>query len=149
MSARSSSSEALSARVRTMKPPFSSAGSSSFSRSRRAARPLSSSIFCATPALVIATRVSRGVTLMRISSCTRSVQPLDELPGLIKRQAHYAGVAAAQMHDEQGGPPLDRVGAGLVVALAAGDVLLDLVLGERLEAHFRDREGAFQPVGLL
>src|SRR5437588_262104 len=69
---------------------------------RLAVRSMSSS--CTTPAPVIATRVSRGVTLMRISSCTRSVQPLDELPGLIKRQAHYAGIAAAQMHDEQGGP---------------------------------------------
>src|SRR5437588_1834981 len=114
---------------------------------RLAVRSTSSS--CTTPALVIATRVSRGVTLMRISSCTRSVQPLDELPGLITRQPPYAGIAAAQMHDEQGGPPLDRVGAGLVVALAARDVLLDVMLGERLEAHVRDREGAFQPVGLL
>src|SRR5258708_12960564 len=114
---------------------------------RLAVRSTSSS--CTTPARVIATRVSRGVTLMRISSGTGCVQPLDELPGLVKRQAHYAGIAAAQVHDEQGSPPLDRVGAGLVVALAAGDVLLDLLLGERLEAHIRDRDRAFQPVGLL
>src|SRR2546422_7623589 len=114
---------------------------------RLAVRSMRSS--CTTPAPVIATRVSRGVTLMRISSCTRSVQPLDQLPGLVKRQAHHAGIAAAQVYDEQRRPPLDRVGACLVVALAAGDVLLDLLLGERLEAHVRDRERAFQPVCLL
>src|SRR6267143_478520 len=87
---------------------------------------------CTTPAPVIATRVSRGVTLMRISSCTRSAQPLDELPGLVKRQAHYAGIAAAQSHDEQRGPPLEHVGGGRF-ALERGLVQLRTFVGARAE----------------
>src|SRR6202165_613798 len=114
---------------------------------RLAVRSMSSS--CTTPAPVTATRVSRGVTLMRISSCTRGPQPLEQLPGLVKRQGPHARVAAAQLHHEERRVPLDRVGARLVVGLAGGDVLLDLLLGKPLEAHFRDRERALQPVGLF
>src|SRR5687768_9004499 len=102
---------------------------------RLAARSISSS--CTTPAPVMATRVSCGVTLIRISSLTQLVE---ELAGLVERQAHHTGIAAAQLDHEARRPPLDAVGAGLVVSLAGGHVLRDLVLGQGFELHFGHRE---------
>src|SRR6478735_4062491 len=121
-------------------------------RPRLAERSMSSS--CTAPPPTTATRVSCGVTLMRISSLTPLPlsaplgQLVEEPAGLVERQAHDARVAAAQLDHEAGGAPLDRVGAGLVVAFAGGDVLADLVVGERLELHFRDRERALEPFAL-
>src|SRR5438045_4374974 len=94
-------------------------------------RARSTSSSCTTPAATTATRVSRGVTLIRISSLTASAsaplrQAFEELCGLVERQPHHARVAAAQLDDEARGASLDRVGAGLVVAFAGGDVLIDL-----------------------
>src|SRR5688572_33463144 len=100
-------------------------------RPRLAARSISSS--CTTPAPMIATRVSCGVTLIRISSLTQLVE---QLAGLVERQPHHAGIAAAQLDHEARRAPLDAVGAGLVVGLAGGHVLGDLVLGQRLDLHF-------------
>src|SRR5688572_32053586 len=99
-------------------------------RPRLAARSMSSS--CTTPAPVTATRVSRGVTLIRISSLTQLVE---ELAGLVERQAHDARVAAAQLDHPAPGTPLDRVGARLVVALAARHVLRDIVRRKGLQVH--------------
>src|SRR5215216_421701 len=78
---------------------------------------------CTTPEPVTATRVSCGVTLIRISSVT---QLFEQLARLVERQAHDAGVAAAQLDDEARGAALDGVSAGLVVAIAARHVLCDL-----------------------
>jgi hypothetical protein len=50
--------------------------------------------------------------------------------GLEQRQAHDAGVAAADLLDEQRGAALDAVGAGLVGGFAAGHVVADLVFVE-------------------
>src|SRR5688500_1090574 len=97
-------------------------------RPRLALRSMSSS--CTTPAPMIATRVSCGVTLIRISSLTEFFQ---QAVGLVERQAHHAGIAAAQLDHEAPGAALDRVGAGLVVALAARGVLRDLVGRELLQ----------------
>src|SRR5688572_32359222 len=102
---------------------------------RLAARSMRSS--CTTPEPVTATRVSCGVTLIRISSLT---QVFEELAGLKKRQAHDARVAAAQLHDKARGASLDRVRAGLVVAFAACDVLRDLLGRKLLELHLRARQ---------
>src|SRR6185369_15320222 len=88
---------------------------------------------CTWPAASTATRVSCGVTLTSISSYTLGPHALEQLRGLVQRQAHHAGEAAAQLDHELRGAPLDRVGAGLVVALAGGDVLADLVRRQRLE----------------
>src|SRR6266849_4583376 len=93
-------------------------------RPRPLERSMSSS--CTTPAATTATRVSRGVTLMRISSLTemkgaRSAplrQALEQSGGLVERQAHHARVAAAQLDDEARGAALDGVRAGLVVGFA-------------------------------
>src|SRR5262245_5758614 len=104
-------------------------------RPRLAARSMSSS--CTTPEPVTATRVSCGVTLIRISSVT---QFLEQLAGLVQRQPHDPGVAAAQLDDEARRAPLDRVGARLVVALAARHVLRDLLGAELLELDLRARD---------
>src|SRR5882672_6277291 len=109
-------------------------------RPRLAARSTSSS--CTIPAATTATRVSWGLTLMRISS----THLFQQLGGLVQRQAHHPGIAAAQLDDEARRAPLDRVRAGLVVALAALDVAGDLGRGQFLEAHFRARDDALQPV---
>src|ERR671915_2089720 len=89
---------------------------------RLAARSMSSS--CATPAPVTATRVSCGVTLIRMSSLTQLVQ---QLARLVEGQARHARVAAAQLDDEARGASLHGIGAGLVVGFAARHVLRDFV----------------------
>src|SRR5688572_10121614 len=119
-------------------------------RPRLAARSTSSS--CTAPAPTTATRVSCGVTLMRISSLTgmalalrrRSAprQPVEELAGLVQRQAHHARVAAAHVDDEARSAPLDGVGAGLVVALAGGDVLAYFFHSQLLELDLRHLQRA-------
>src|ERR671925_427580 len=91
---------------------------------RLAARSIRSS--CTTPAAVIATRVSCGVTLIRISS----TELLEQLAGLVERQAHDAVIAPADFHPQARGAALDRVGPRLVVALAARHVVRDLVRGQ-------------------
>src|SRR3954468_1035931 len=97
-------------------------------RPRLALRSISSS--CTTPEPVTATRVSCGVTLIRISSVTQFVE---ELAGLEERQPHDSGVAAAQLHDKPRRAPLDGVGAGLVVALTRSDVVGDVLGAQLLE----------------
>src|SRR6185503_8465755 len=113
-------------------------------RPRLAARSMRSS--CTTPAPMTATRVSCGVTLMRISSLTELFQ---QGLGLVERQAHDAGIAAAQLDHEAPGAALDRVGARLVVALAARRVLRDLLGGERLQLHFGARQRNLELVVVL
>src|SRR5688572_28962212 len=93
---------------------------------RLALRSMSSS--CTTPEPVTATRVSCGVTLIRISSVTQLVQ---ELAGLVQRQAHHPRIASPQLDDEARGASLDGIGARLVVAFPCGHVLRDL-LGREL-----------------
>src|SRR4051812_26287661 len=92
---------------------------------------------CATPACITATRVSWGVQLMRMSSLMAPILPRpapagdselrEHLRGFVQRQAHDAGVAAAQFLDERRGAALHGVGARLVHRLAGVDVALDLV----------------------
>src|SRR5688572_16241427 len=108
---------------------------------RLALRSTSSS--CTTPEPATATRVSCGVTLIRISSLTQLVQ---ELAGLVQRQAHDPGIAAVQLDDEARGAPLDGVGARLVVAFPGGDVLGDLLGGQLLELHVGARQRRKQVV---
>src|SRR5687767_5102385 len=108
-------------------------------RPRLAARSMSSS--CTTPEPATATRVSCGVTLIRTSSFT---QLLQQLAGLVERQAHHPRVAAVQLDDEARGAALDGIGAGLVVALAGRDVLRDLLGRELLELHLGARQRGVQ-----
>src|SRR5919198_4037809 len=104
---------------------------------------------CTPPEPVTATRVSCGVTLIRMSSVTQAPKPLKQLSNLVERQAHDAGVAAAELDNKARRATLDRVRARLVVGLAGGDVLFDLVRGERLEAHLRSGERAVQMLRAL
>src|SRR6185503_10444429 len=112
-------------------------------RPRLAARSTSSS--CTIPEATTATRVSCGLTLTR----TSSMHLFQQLRGLVERQAHHAGIAAAQLDDEPPGASLDAVRARLVVALAALDVGGDLGRGQLLEPHFGARHHAFHPVVAL
>src|SRR2546421_11712563 len=100
---------------------------------------------CTTPSPTTATRVSWGVTLIRISSTRRS-QALEQLPGLVERQAHHARIAAAQLDYEARGASLDAVRAGLVVGLTRGHIEPDLLGAERLELDLGYRERALQLV---
>src|SRR5882724_2343090 len=124
---------------------------------RLAARSISSS--CTTPEAVMATRVSRGVTLTSTSSTMGTTgsgesslaagsEVLQHARGLVQRQPHHAGVAAAQLGDEARGAPLDRIGAGLVVGLAGADVVLDLLRRQLAEAHFRARQRAVEALAV-
>src|SRR5205809_5727573 len=108
---------------------------------RLALRSMGSS--CTTPEPVIATRVSWGVTLIRISSVT---QFFEQLTRFVQRQAHDAGIASAQLCDESRRAALDGVGAGLVVAFAGRDILRDLFARELLELHLRARQRRFELV---
>src|SRR5688500_16538333 len=105
-------------------------------RPRLAARSMSSS--WTTPEPVTATRVSCGVTLIRISSVT---QFFEQLAGLVERQAHHARIAAMQLHDEARGASLDRIGAGLVVRFPGRHVLRNLLGRELLEGDLGARQG--------
>src|SRR6185312_6127781 len=119
---------------------------------------------CTTACSSTATRVSCGVTLIRISLARSSRasaansgagRPFtvasseyatpgarQQRRGLRERQAYDARVAAVDALDERGGETLHRVRAGLVERLAGADVARDLVAGERreLDARHRHRE---------
>src|SRR5919106_3805147 len=102
---------------------------------RLAVRSMSSS--CTTPAPVMATRVSCGVTLIRISSLTQLVQ---QLARLVEGQARHARVAAAQLDDEARRASLDGIAAGLVVGFAARHVQGDFFGREALQLDLRHRD---------
>src|SRR5450432_2434918 len=121
-------------------------------RPRALARSMCSS--CTTACSSIATRVSCGVTLMRISwlignggksaACYswQMVADLRQDPGGFKQgQAHDARVTAVEMADECRRPALDAVATGLVEGLARGHVALDVVPREHAEGHVRRRDG--------
>src|SRR5262249_13697556 len=109
---------------------------------------------CVTPCSITATRVSCGVTLMRISSvaamATRdlgskhgNVEPLQELGVFRQRQSHDTGIAAFYPGNERRGAALNRIRARLVVRLAACDVEPDLGVRELAKPHARDRDLRF------
>src|SRR5450631_1343660 len=123
-------------------------------RPRALARSMCNS--CTTACSSIATRVSCGVTLMRISwligrdgkspescgySCCMVADLRQYLGGFKQRQAHDARVAAVEVADESGGAALDGVAAGLVEGLAGGHIAFDVALRERAKAHMRRRDG--------
>src|SRR5215470_11122506 len=98
---------------------------------------------CTTPCSSIATRVSCGVTLIRISlliSQNRKTEPRQKLGRLEQRQAHHSRVASLQVPDEGSRLALDRVAARFVERLARGDIALDLVLWNGAKGHPRRRD---------
>src|SRR5258706_3911514 len=109
----------------------------------------STTISCTCPAPITATRVSCGVTLIRISSVIERSERLQQLRGLEERQADDAGMAAADLAHEHCGAALDGVGAGLVVALAARHVVADLLRRDLAKLHLRSRQRGFQALPLL
>src|SRR5689334_24272770 len=62
---------------------------------------------------------------------------VEERHGLVEGQADDVRVGADELHDEAAGEPLDRIAAGLAAPLARGEVALELVPGEALEAQPR------------
>src|SRR6185503_14264186 len=116
-------------------------------RPRLAVRSTTSSCTC--PAPMTATRVSCGVTLIRISSVMERSERLQQLRGLVERQADDAGMAAANLAHEHRGAALDGVRAGLVVALAGCNVVLDFPRRQLAELHFRSRQHRFQLFAVL
>src|SRR5262245_48948570 len=103
---------------------------------------------CGTPDCMTATRVSWGVQLMRMSSGmggtgrasredTTESEFLEELRGLVERQAHHAGVAAVELGDDRLPAALHDVPARLVARFAARDVGFDVGVRELGEAHPR------------
>src|SRR5262245_22265271 len=56
---------------------------------------------------------------------------------LVKRQAHNVGVGADDLHHERSGQALDGIAAGLVAPFARGQVGLEILLRQALEAHPR------------
>src|SRR5436189_4880805 len=107
---------------------------------------------CSMPFSTSATRVSRGVTLIRISSDTlppsASGQAPEQRPGPVHRQAHHAGVAAFDAGYECAGAALDAVGAGLAAPLAARDVAGDVAFVHRAEIDDRFRHQVFLAAGV-
>src|SRR4249919_1404972 len=112
---------------------------------------------CSMPFSTSATRVSRGVTLIRISSdksclpcgaCLREQSEFAQQPGGLEHgQAHDCGMAAGKMGDETTGATLDAVGAGLAHGFAGGDVAGDGGIVEFGETHLRFAGGVFLAVG--
>src|SRR5574341_968582 len=105
-----------------------------------------------TPCSMRATRVSCGLTLMRISSFIagaldgRVADPREQPAGLEQRQADDPGVAAGDGPDEHGSPPLDRIGAGLIERLPRRYVLPDIGVGQFSE---RDVGAGYRHFDLL
>src|SRR5215467_2033797 len=100
---------------------------------------------CTTPCSSIATRVSCGVTLIRISLFISKYGKADarqDFRRFVQRQPHHAGVAAVDVLRERGRLALDRIASGLVEGLAGRDVALDLVLRNDAErdVRYRDRQ---------
>src|SRR3954447_4049890 len=92
---------------------------------------------CATPCWITATRVSCGLTLIRISSLTagmgqwRSAAEFrQQLVSFVQRQTHYTGVAAVDRPNEHGAAALNRVCPCFVERLAARHILADLLIIE-------------------
>src|SRR5260221_9550594 len=55
--------------------------------------------------------------------------------GLIQRQADDVGVGAGDLDDEAAGKPLCSIAAGLAAPFARGEIGLDVVVGQPLEAN--------------
>src|SRR6266581_6633186 len=112
-------------------------------RPRALARSTCSS--CTTPCSSIATRVSCGVTLMRISCVINArsqhleTDAFEELGRFVQRQHHHSGIAAVDVADECCRAALYRVAACLVERLARGYVAFHLVVAERAKRHARAR----------
>src|SRR5512141_1294505 len=91
------------------------------------------------PCSVTATRVSCGVTLMRICSFIVSghVPPerAQQVRRLVQRQPHHAGVASLDALDEGACAALDAVAARLVERLAGQHVRLDARVVQGRERH--------------
>src|SRR5207342_2318502 len=109
---------------------------------RRLARSMCSS--CNMPFSTSATRVSRGVTFIRISSDTLAPSDRGELPQqhpcLVHRQSHHTAVAALDAGDEGAGTALDAIGPGLAAPFAAGHVGGDIGIRKLAEIHRRLRQ---------
>src|SRR5208282_3883156 len=101
---------------------------------------------CTTLCSSMATRVSCGVTLMRISWLMalplyhRKSDTGQDAGRFVQRQAHHARVAALEVLHERGGPALDRVRARLVERFAGGDIAFDLVACHRPHGDARSRD---------
>src|SRR5581483_3854051 len=103
---------------------------------------------CTTPCCRTATRVSCGVTLMRISSSTAlahgTAEAGKQLAGFEQGQTHHTRVAAAQIAHERRSSPLNRIRAGLVHGFTGADVGADLVCMQAAELDGRGRDSQLE-----
>ena len=61
--------------------------------------------------------------------------PREQRRGLVQRQADDIGVGADDLDDEGAGEPLRGIAAGLAAPFAGGEIGLDVLLRQPLEAH--------------
>src|SRR4029079_13438055 len=99
---------------------------------------------CTTPCSSMATRVSCGVTLIRISCSTilllhnGPADPGERGRGFCQRQSHHARVTAVDAGDEHCREALNRISASLVEGFAAGDISRDFPRRQAAHRHVRD-----------
>src|SRR3990167_5291710 len=102
---------------------------------------------CTTPSCITATRVSCGVTLIRISSLilfglwNRIIKVPQQLDGFKQRQTHHTGIAAGKMLDKRAGTSLYTITASLVSIFMGKQIAVDALFVKRGKAHRGSGEG--------
>src|SRR5262249_26002493 len=66
----------------------------------------------------------------------RKALACEQRRGLIERQPDDVGIGADALHHEAAGNALCRIAAGLAAPLTGGEIGLDILLRQPLEAHF-------------
>src|ERR1700685_2487775 len=67
----------------------------------------------------------------------RKTLAAEQRHGLVERQADDIGIGADDLHQKSPSDALRRVAAGLAAPFARGEIGLDVLVGEALEAHPR------------
>src|ERR1041385_1963527 len=103
--------------TRALMPSAGRRGSSLPARSRKSARFMS------------------GLDRVEPAEVDREALAGQQRRGLVQRQTDDVGVGADDFDDEDAGEPLRRIAAGLAAPFAGGEIGLDVLLRQPLEAH--------------